>query len=72
MRVLFQMSAADSSELIDTPAANTLGLHNALLFVESEGLLEKFRPYAIPDEAWFEKMRAAIHTKYTLGAKTLP
>ncbi|MBE7467503.1 MAG: hypothetical protein HS116_28850 [Planctomycetes bacterium] len=63
MRVLFQISAADSSELIDSPAANTLGLHNALLFVESEGLLEKFRPYALPDEGWLDSVRGALRAR---------
>jgi hypothetical protein len=48
-RVLFQMSAADSSELIESSAANRLGLTSALLAVESLGTFEKFRPYAIPD-----------------------
>ncbi|MBU0638019.1 MAG: cell division protein FtsK [Planctomycetes bacterium] len=51
-RVLFQMSAADSSNLIDTPEANQLGLYRALLYSEERGLLEKFRPYAAPDADW--------------------
>lgn len=51
---LFQMSASDSAELIDSRAANTLGLTNALLFVESEGTSEKFRPYAPPSERWLD------------------
>ncbi|MCU0726080.1 MAG: hypothetical protein MUE73_09870, partial [Planctomycetes bacterium] len=48
MRVLFQMSAADSSEMIESSAANRLGLASALLAVESLGTFEKFRPYAVP------------------------
>ncbi|MEN8150049.1 MAG: FtsK/SpoIIIE domain-containing protein [Planctomycetota bacterium] len=51
VRILFQMSAADSSELIDSSAGNTLGLHNALLVMESQGTFEKFRPYFIPEAA---------------------
>lgn len=47
-RVLFQMSAADSVSLIDTPAASKLGLHRALLYDESQGTLETFRPYSRP------------------------
>ncbi len=47
-RVLFQMSATDSSTLIDSPMANRLGFHRALFFSEEQGLLEKFRPYAFP------------------------
>lgn len=46
-RVLFQMSAADSSQLIDTPAASKLGLHRAVYFSEENGTLEKFRPFDI-------------------------
>ena len=48
LRVLFQMSNADSSHLIDTPAASKLGPNLALFYNEEEGRLEKFRPYAWP------------------------
>jgi DNA segregation ATPase FtsK/SpoIIIE-like protein len=54
-RVLFQMSANDSSNLIDSPAANKLGFHRALAFSEEQGTLEKFRPYALPNRAWLEQ-----------------
>jgi hypothetical protein len=56
MRVLFQMSATDSASLIDTPQANTLGLHRAILFNGHEGWLETFRPYALPDEVWLDEV----------------
>ncbi len=46
MRVLYQMSANDSAALIDSPAAGNLGLHRALLYDESMGTVETFRPYA--------------------------
>lgn len=49
MRVLFQMSESDSSELIDSPAANKLGMYNALSFSAQSGQIEKLRPYATPD-----------------------
>ena len=48
MRVLFQMSNADSSNIIDTPAASKLGPNLAYFYNEEEGRLEKFRPYAWP------------------------
>jgi len=48
LRVLFQMSNADSSNLIDTPAASKLGPNLAYFYNEEEGRLEKFRPYAWP------------------------
>jgi S-DNA-T family DNA segregation ATPase FtsK/SpoIIIE len=56
MRVVFQMSANDSASLIDSPAANHLGLHRAILFNGHEGWLETFRPYALPDEAWWDEV----------------
>ena len=58
MRVLFQMSANDSSNLIDSPAATSLGLHRALFHNEHQGTLETFRPYAMPDEAWLDEILA--------------
>jgi hypothetical protein len=51
LRVLFQMSGTDSSNLIDTPLASRLGVHRALFHGEEEARLEKFRPYGVPDEA---------------------
>jgi S-DNA-T family DNA segregation ATPase FtsK/SpoIIIE len=51
-RVLLQMSPADSSLLMDSPAASTLGRHRALLHREDEGRLEKFRPFSPPSERW--------------------
>ena len=51
IRVAFQMSPADSSNLIDSAAASRLGNHRALLFLGEQGALEKFRPFApLPDE----------------------
>jgi hypothetical protein len=54
MRVLFQMSAADSSNLIDAPLAAKLGLHRALFHTEDLGQLEKFRPYGAVPAEWLE------------------
>lgn len=51
-RILFQMSASDSSTLIDSPIANQLGFHRALLYSEEQGGLEKFRPYAALTDDW--------------------
>src|SRR5262249_34164925 len=55
-RVLFQMSASDSSNLIDSPEANRLGLYRALMFSEEKGLLEKFRPYGLMDPDWLKNV----------------
>jgi hypothetical protein len=54
-RVLFQMSAADSSNLIDSPAANRLGHHRALFYSEEQGIIERFRPYAPVDVNWLKQ-----------------
>ena len=58
-KVLFQMSANDSSVLIDSPAANRLGFYRGLLASEEQGTLEKFRPYGPPDAAALARLRAA-------------
>ena len=53
LRVVFQMSAADSSNLIDSPAASRLGTNRALLFSDERGTVDKFRPYGPPSDEWF-------------------
>ncbi|MCA9950469.1 MAG: DNA translocase FtsK [Anaerolineales bacterium] len=63
MRVLMQMNANDSSVVIDSPAASKLGAHRALLYVEDEGRLEKFRPYALPLEAWKQNVKRGLDKK---------
>jgi S-DNA-T family DNA segregation ATPase FtsK/SpoIIIE len=60
MRAVFQMSADDSSSLIDTPLASKLGENRALLFVEEQGRLEKFRPFDIPSQDWLKALSASI------------
>ncbi len=55
-RVLFQMSASDSSNLIDSPVANQLGPQRALFYDAEQGILEKFRFYAPPDDRWLKKV----------------
>jgi len=64
-RVLFQMSATDSSNLIDSPLANKLGFYRALFFSEEQGVLEKFRPYALLDETWLEHLKNQFMKKTT-------
>jgi hypothetical protein len=63
MRVLFQMSVADSSNLIDSPAAGKLGLHRALFHSEEQGKLEKFRPYGIPSDEWLATVRRSLASR---------
>jgi len=73
MRVVFQMSAEDSSNLVDSPLANKLGLYRALYFGEAEGRLEKFRPYGLPTKEWmtwaYERLRQK--NSQTTGADTI-
>jgi hypothetical protein len=59
-RILFPMSAADSSTLIDSPAANKLGVHRALFVSEDLGQPEKFRPYSTPTADWLAQVRTAL------------
>ena len=59
-RVAFQMSANDSSTLIDTPVASRLGANRALLHSGEEEALEKFRPYRWPSAAWLESVRRQL------------
>ncbi len=47
-RVLMQMSANDSSMLIESTTASRLGLHRAVFFDEERGAEEKFRPFGMP------------------------
>jgi hypothetical protein len=63
MRVLFQMSATDSSNLIDTPLAGKLGLHRAIYYSEEEGRMEKFRPYGLPPDSWLEWTKSQLNRK---------
>ncbi|MCS6842958.1 MAG: hypothetical protein NZ528_01340, partial [Caldilineales bacterium] len=56
-RVVFQMSAEDSANLIDSPVASKLGPYRALFYDEEEGRLEKFRPYGVPSAAWLEQVK---------------
>ena len=70
-RVLFQMSPADSSNLMDSSAASQLGPYRALSYSEDRGRAERFRPYGVPDDDLLLRVRnwnsqraqSAKHTK---------
>ena len=51
-RAMFQIGATDSSSLIDSPAASQLGPNRGLLYSDERGTMEKFRPWALPSEAY--------------------
>jgi hypothetical protein len=55
LRVLFQMSPADSSNLIDSPAASRLGRNRAFFVEEGVERPEKFRPYGLPAMSWLRR-----------------
>lgn len=57
-RVLMQMSANDSTALIDTPAASGLGRYRAVLYRDEMGTTEKFRPFMMPGRDWVEGLLA--------------
>ncbi len=59
-RVLFQMSAIDSSNLMDSPAASNLGTHRAILYSEEQGDVERFRPYRPPSPNWLARVRECL------------
>ena len=62
LRVALQMSAADSSNLLDSPAASQLKLHGAILVAEETGTFEKFRPYSPPTEPWLQQVKELLTT----------
>ncbi len=62
MRVAFQMSASDSSNLLDTPLTGNLGHHRALFVMDEEGRMEKFRPYGWSDD-WLERSTERLLAK---------
>jgi len=61
MRIAFQMSADDSTNLIDSPAASKIGANRALFYDEEENRLEKFRPYGLPSKEWLEWASKQLH-----------
>ena len=63
LRVLFQMSGSDSSQLVDSPAAVKLGPQRALFIHEETGTLEKFRPYAFPTAEWLASVSATMRAR---------
>lgn len=54
MRIVFQMSSNDSSQLIDSPEAGRIGPNRAILYSDERGTREKFRPYGTVSDSWRE------------------
>ncbi len=64
-RVAGAMNNDDSVKLLDEPVAARLDRpHRAILYDEDKvGVLEKFRPYAIPDSGWLQKIGAGLKAR---------
>jgi DNA segregation ATPase FtsK/SpoIIIE, S-DNA-T family len=69
-RVLFQMNATDSSNLIDSPIASRLGTHRALLHFQESGAIEKFRPYGLPKQSWLDWAAGCLQKRGPLDEAT--
>ncbi|MBC8869469.1 MAG: AAA family ATPase [Planctomycetes bacterium] len=63
IRVLFQMGATDSANLMDSPEASRLGIHRAILYSEEQGEFEKFRPYGPPSPDWLTYVREQLEKR---------
>ncbi|HEY1186461.1 MAG TPA: FtsK/SpoIIIE domain-containing protein, partial [Gemmata sp.] len=72
LRVLFQMSATDSSTLMDAPTASKLGRHRALYLQDEQDRPEKFRPYGLPAPEWLNEACAALRGRLTLQPEPAP
>ena len=69
-RVLLQMSAADSSNLMDSPAASRLGVNRAILYSEERGEAEKFRPYGRPTDEWLRIVQEGFARRQSSASET--
>jgi DNA segregation ATPase FtsK/SpoIIIE, S-DNA-T family len=67
LRVLFQMSATDSSSLMDSPEAGKLGVHRAIYYDEGQGAVEKFRPYGPPPIEWLARVQTQLRARCGIG-----
>ncbi len=63
IRVALQMSAADSSNFIDSPAASQLSPHRALVYNDETGQAEPFRPYGVPSDEWLLHVATMSRTR---------
>ena len=63
------MSSADSTSLIDSPAAGRVGEQRALFYRDDLGTQEKFRPYGRPTSEW---LTWVAHQQETEVLKNIP
>ena len=50
-------------EFAATDRAAKIGFHRALAYSEEQGVLEKFRPYAMPGGEWLARVRESLERK---------
>ncbi len=67
VRIVFQLSASDSSNLIDGPLASKLGPNRAILHSVDQGTNEKFRPYGPPTAEWLADVASRLQPKVVAG-----
>ena len=72
LRVLFQMSASDSSHLLDSPIASRLGRSRALFVEEGSEQPEKFRPYGLPPLSWLQEVGSKLRVAASVPANADP
>ncbi len=63
MRVLFQMNATDSANLMDSADASRLGMHRAMYYDDAQGRAEKLRPYGLPSDDWLAWVSAQLRAR---------
>ena len=71
-RILFQMSVADSSTLIDSPAGQQAGRASRLSAQRRARPLEKFRPYSLPNDEWLARTAQLCARRSDVAASTNP
>ncbi len=60
-RVLFQMSATDSSNLMDAATASQLGAYRGIYYSDEQGEFERFCPYGAPENDWLDHVATLLH-----------
>jgi len=65
LRVLLHVSATDSSNLIESPAASQLGVYRAILYDEGQGFTEKLCPYGRPTEEWLRYVGERLRSRHS-------
>lgn len=72
VRIVFQLSASDSSNLIDSPLASKLGPNRAILHSVDQGTNEKFRPYGPPTPEWLSDVASRLRSTIPVEDITEP